>query len=61
MCRRVKIEKLWPGEMIPLPARPGTIFDRNGLVLAGTIQTKGLFIDPKFMQDFYQSECHSLG
>jgi cell division protein FtsI/penicillin-binding protein 2 len=42
------------------PARRGGIYDRNGLLLAGTIQTDTLFIDPKFMQDFYQQDGHSL-
>jgi cell division protein FtsI (penicillin-binding protein 3) len=44
----------------PLPARRGDLYDRNGILMAGTIQTKGLFVDPKFMQDAYQSDGHSL-
>jgi len=43
-----------------LPARPGNIFDRNGLVMAGTVETKTLFVDPKFMQAYYQQPGHSL-
>ncbi len=47
-------------ETIPLPARPGGIFSANGQLMAGTIQTQTLFIDPKFLSDFYQQEGHSL-
>src|ERR1700722_7195189 len=36
---------------VPLQARRGGIFDRNGILMAGTIQTKTLFIDPKFMAE----------
>jgi cell division protein FtsI/penicillin-binding protein 2 len=43
-----------------LPARRGDIYDRNGLVMAGSIQTHNLFIDPKFMQDCYQEDGHTL-
>jgi cell division protein FtsI (penicillin-binding protein 3) len=43
-----------------LPARRGSIFDRNGIELAGTIQTRACFVDPKFMQDVYQQDRHSL-
>jgi len=43
-----------------LPARRGPIYDRNGMLLAGTIQTQTLFIDPKFMADYYQQDGHSL-
>ena len=32
-----------------LPARRGGIFDRNGLMMAGTRQTRTLFADPKFL------------
>ena len=32
-------------------ARRGSIFDCNGMLMAGTVQTQSLFIDPKFMQD----------
>jgi len=41
-------------------ARRGSIFDRNGFLLAGTIQTETLFVDPKFMYDVYQQDGHSL-
>ncbi len=43
-----------------LPARRGDIYDRNGLIMAGSIQTHNLFIDPKFMQDCFQEDGHSL-
>jgi cell division protein FtsI/penicillin-binding protein 2 len=47
-------------QSLVLPARRGNIYDRNGLLLAGTIQTTSLFLDPKFMQDRYQDDGHSL-
>lgn len=43
-----------------LQARRGGIFDRNGFLLAGTIQTQTLFVDPKFMYEVYQQDGHSL-
>jgi cell division protein FtsI/penicillin-binding protein 2 len=43
-----------------LPARRGSIFDANGILMAGTIQTETLYVDPKFMLDAYQSDGHSL-
>ena len=43
-----------------LPARRGTIYDRNGIEMAGTIQTQTLFVDPKFMQDCFQQDGKSL-
>jgi cell division protein FtsI (penicillin-binding protein 3) len=43
-----------------LPARRGGIWDSTGMLMAGTIQTRTLFIDPKFMQDCFQKEGHSL-
>lgn len=41
-------------------ARRGTIFDSRGNLMAGTVQTQTLFIDPKFMQESYQGEGRSL-
>jgi len=41
-------------------SRRGCIYDSTGMLMAGTIQTRTLFLDPKFMQDCYQSEGHSL-
>ena len=43
-----------------LQARRGSIFDRNGFLLAGTIQTQTLFVDPKFIYEVYQQDGHSL-
>ncbi|MDP9174991.1 MAG: penicillin-binding protein 2 [Planctomycetota bacterium] len=43
-----------------LPARRGDIYDRNGMLMAGTIQLHSLFVDPKFMQDTFQQPPHSL-
>ncbi len=40
--------------------RRGCIYDRNGMELAGSVQTPSLFIDPKFLQDQFQEEGHSL-
>src|SRR4051812_46976394 len=44
----------------PLLARRGAIFDSTGMLMAGTVQTKTLFVDPKFMQDQFQKEGHNL-
>src|SRR4029079_14196873 len=41
-------------------ARRGSIFDTTGLLMAGTVQTQCLFIDPKFMQDQFQADGRSL-
>src|SRR6185437_1308127 len=43
-----------------LESRRGPIFDRNGFALALTIQKQDLFADPRFMQEFYQEEGHSV-
>jgi cell division protein FtsI/penicillin-binding protein 2 len=43
-----------------LLARRGAIFDSTGMLMAGTVQTRTLFIDPKFMQDQFQREGRSL-
>src|SRR5256714_200593 len=43
-----------------LSARRGGIWDSTGILMAGTVQTRTLFIDPKFMQDQFQKEGHSL-
>src|SRR6185437_14358549 len=47
-------------QTLVLHARRGSIFDRNGFLLAGTIQTQTLFVDPKFMYEVYQQDGHSL-
>src|SRR5579885_3497120 len=43
-----------------LHARRGSIFDCNGMLMAGTVQSQTLFIDPKFMQDCFQEDGKSL-
>ena len=43
-----------------LHARRGSIFDRNGLMLAGTIQQTTLFADPKFMHEQFQLKGRTL-
>ena len=47
-------------QTMALEARRGGVFDRNGFLLAGTIQTQTLFVDPKFMYEVYQQDGHSL-
>jgi cell division protein FtsI (penicillin-binding protein 3) len=44
-----------------LPARRGSIYDRNWILMAGTTQTRTLYVDPKFMQDSFQEDGKSLG
>jgi cell division protein FtsI (penicillin-binding protein 3) len=41
-------------------SRRGCIFDSTGMLMAGTIQQKALFVDPKFMQEQFQVEGRSL-
>ena len=43
-----------------LYARRGSIFDANGMLMAGTVQTTSLYVDPKFMQDEFQADGRSL-
>ncbi len=43
-----------------LYSRRGCIWDRTGLLMAGTVQTMSLFIDPKFMQEQFQEQGKSL-
>lgn len=43
-----------------LVSRRGCIYDANGCLMAGTIQTQTVYVDPKFMQECYQAEGHSL-
>ena len=40
-----------------LVARRGSIFDCNGMLMAGTVQTTALFIDPKFMFEQFEAEA----
>lgn len=42
-----------------LVSRRGCIWDRAGLLMAGTVQTTALFIDPKFMLERFQEESGS--
>lgn len=42
-----------------LHARRGSIFDRNGLMLAGTVQLSTLFVDPKFMYEQFEARGKS--
>jgi cell division protein FtsI (penicillin-binding protein 3) len=39
-----------------LYARRGTIFDSTGTVMAGTVQNEDLFVDPKFLADYYTAD-----
>ncbi len=43
-----------------LRARRGCVFDSTGMLMAGTIQQKALFIDPHFMQECYQADGRTL-
>src|SRR4051812_30205570 len=44
----------------PIWARRGSIFDRNGILMAGTIQTQTLYVDAKVMLDQYQKAPRNL-
>jgi cell division protein FtsI/penicillin-binding protein 2 len=43
-----------------LRARRGCVFDSTGMLMAGTIQQKALFIDPKFMAECFQEDGRTL-
>lgn len=43
-----------------LTSRRGSIYDANGCLMAGTIQTQNVYVDPKFMLECYQGEGKSL-
>jgi cell division protein FtsI/penicillin-binding protein 2 len=43
-----------------LPARRGCVYDCHGILMAGTVQTETLYVDPKFMQDSFQEDGRSL-
>ncbi len=43
-----------------IPARRGSIFDRQGLEMAGTVQTQTLFVDPKFMEQVFTQDGRGL-
>jgi cell division protein FtsI/penicillin-binding protein 2 len=46
--------------MEKLISRRGSIYDSNGCLMAGTIQTQTVYVDPKFLQDCYQADGKSL-
>lgn len=43
-----------------LPARRGSIYDRNGVEMAGTVQTRAVFVDPKFMLEVAHEDPRGL-
>lgn len=43
-----------------LRARRGSIYDRNGVEMAGTVQATAVFIDPKFMLEVAHQDPHGL-
>ncbi len=47
-------------QSMTLRARPGSIFDSNGIMMAGSVQTQTLYCDPKFMQECYQTDGRTL-
>lgn len=47
-------------QTMTLRARPGSIFDTNGIMMAGSVQTQTLYCDPKFMQECYQTDGRTL-
>ena len=48
-------------QTVTLRARRGCIYDTNGILMAGTVQTRTLYADPKFMQgQFGGTTGHSL-
>ncbi len=47
-------------ETRPLQARRGNIYDRNGVLMAGTVQTMSVYIDPHFMYEQYQKAPRNL-
>ena len=43
-----------------LAARRGCVYDRNGVLLAGTAESGTVWVDPKFLFDHFQSDGRSL-
>src|SRR3954463_6712970 len=43
-----------------IESRRGSIFDCNGMLMAGTVESQSLFIDAKFMQDCFTEDGKSL-
>jgi cell division protein FtsI (penicillin-binding protein 3) len=46
-------------QVVTLPARRGNAYDRNGLLMAGTVQHQSLFIDPHFMHEVFDQDGRS--
>jgi cell division protein FtsI (penicillin-binding protein 3) len=46
-------------QRVTLPARRGNAYDRNGLLMAGTVQHQTLFIDPHFMHEVFDADGKS--
>ena len=44
----------------PLAARRGCIYDRNGVLLAGTAEAGTVYADPAFLLDHYQTDGRSV-
>lgn len=42
-----------------LQARRGCVFDRNGMLMAGTIQSKIMFVDPRFMAEEFKNKAEA--
>ena len=47
-------------QTVVLPARRGCVYDRNGLLLAGTAEAGTVYADPSFLFDRFESPGHSL-
>ena len=43
-----------------LRARRGSVYDRNGIEMAGTVQQQAVFVDPRFMQEVYSQDGKSF-
>ena len=43
-----------------IPARRGNIYDRNGVLMAGSVQTLAVYVDPVFMNKEYQKKGRNL-
>ena len=47
-------------QTVTLRSRPGNIFDCHGIMMAGSVQTQILYMDPKFMLECYQTDGRTL-
>src|SRR5437763_8961773 len=45
---------------VMLESRRGCVFDRNGMLMAGTVQTQTVFVDPKFLADSFTDRADML-